>query len=699
MACREQILSDQTYDYITDFPIENTRDLSPVVCYETIDDAYNIVYLNRNLVPNPEADFFEYQSIPKLYGLMQLEEGNTSLPPTGNGSFIQPVTFVQSQPQPFDPTALVASGIRQVQDQPLNLTGQGTLICFIDSGIDYTNPVFRDDLGNTRIEAIWDQTDQTGEPPEGFLYGTEYTREQINEALRSGNPRSIVPTVDENGHGTALASVAAGSVMGVSSFSGEPTPSTDVINPLGTRPDPGSVNPLGAGPDLGSTNSPGVGLATGLTNPPDAGLDPGLTNPQGTTLAPDITNPAETVTGSVRAATSNVPLNFRGAAPDAGIVVVKLKPAKEYLRSFFLLPSQAVAYQENDIMLAVKYCDQFTQLFRRPVIICIGLGTAYGDHNGSSALSTYLNTIAVKRNRAVVVCGGNEGNSAHHFRGYLNQNAIQQAGGAGSLSGSSPIAQGSVTQEVEVRVAEGNGGFLLELWGKRPDVLNVSIRSPGGEVIPPVPLGLRQSITYGFIYERTQITVDTTLVEASSGDELILLRFVQPTAGIWTVRVISQGEAQNGVYDLWLPISQFQQSAVYFLRPNPDITLTEPAMASEVIAVSAYNPANASFYIGSGRGFSRNGLPRPDLSAPGVDISTVSGKYSGTSYAAALTTGAVAQFFQWAVVESNNQFAESREIKSYLIRGAKRDPDISYPSKEWGYGRLDMIGVFTSLRV
>lgn len=580
MPCREQIVSDQTYDYITDFPIENTGDLTPVTCYESIDDAFNIVYLNRNLVPNLEVNFFEYQSIPKLYGLMQQ--------PGGSGA----------NPQVFDPTSLVASGILQVQGQPLNLTGFGTLICFIDTGIDYTNPVFRDAEGNTRIEAIWDQTIQTGDPPEGFLYGTEYTREEINRALQSDDPRALVPSRDENGHGTALASVAAGSVLEDGAASG-----------------------------------------------------------------------------------------FRGAAPDAGILVVKLKPAKQYLRDFFLLPPDADAYQENDIMLAVKYCDQFAKLFQRPIVICLGLGTSFGDHSGSSALSTYLNTVAIKRNRAVVVCGGNEGNAAHHFRGNLNQSVLSQPAG------------GSVSQDVEIRVAEGNNGFFLELWGKRPDVLNVSIRSPGGETIPPIPLGLRQSITYGFIYERTQVTVDSTLVEPSSGDELILLRFVQPTPGIWNIRVISQRDVQNGIFDLWLPITRFQQGGVYFLSPNPDITLTEPAMASEVIAVSTYNAINAGFYIDSGRGFSRSGLPRPDLSAPGVDISTISGKRSGSGYAAAITAGAVAQFFQWAVVEKNNQFAESREIKSYLIRGAKRNPDIIYPSKEWGYGRLDIAGVFTSLRV
>ena len=46
--------------------------------------------------------------------------------------------------------------------------------------------------------------------PEGFLYGTEYTEEEINRALESEDPFQIVPSMDRNGHGTFIASVAAG---------------------------------------------------------------------------------------------------------------------------------------------------------------------------------------------------------------------------------------------------------------------------------------------------------------------------------------------------------------------------------------------------------------------------------------------------------------------------------------------------------
>jgi subtilisin family serine protease len=57
---------------------------------------------------------------------------------------------------------------------------------------------------------MWDQTEDNGIPPFGFTAGTEYTKEQIDEALSSGNPYDIVPEVDFIGHGTAVAGIAAG---------------------------------------------------------------------------------------------------------------------------------------------------------------------------------------------------------------------------------------------------------------------------------------------------------------------------------------------------------------------------------------------------------------------------------------------------------------------------------------------------------
>lgn len=577
------ILSEDTYDIITDFSdSEFLRDETD--CYETIGEEFLILYLSGLGIRSPEIDFFPYHNMPKLYGLMQLSpSGSSDTAPLSSGE--------APGAAPFDPGALIASGITQVQRPPLNLTGQGVILCFIDTGIDYRDPAFLDENGNSRILALWDQTIQTGTPPDGLKYGSEYRREDINRALRSEDPYSIVPSLDTNGHGSVLAGVAAGSLV--------------------------------------RQGSP-----------------------------------------------------YIGAAPNADIVVVKLKECKQYLRNFYLVPDGVPAYQENDIMLAIKYAESFVRLFERPVVICLGLGTNQGDHAGSSSLSRYLSYYAIRRSRAAIVCGGNEGNAAHHYHGMLNE----------------LTSEGSF-RDVEIRVSEGCLGFWLEIWGTLPDAFNLSLRTPGGENIPELRLGLQQSITYSLIYEKSRVTIDSTLVEENSGEELILVRIQDPTPGIWTFRISAIGRLHNGSFHMWLPITEFLSAPVYFLNPDPSMTLTEPSMAPEVMSVSTYNAENNSFYAESGRGFGRTGQIRPDLSAPGVNVSTIRGRRTGSSLAAAITAGAVAQFFQWAVIEGNNRLAESREIRSYFIRGAVRTPGLSYPNREWGYGRLNLEETFQALLI
>ncbi len=113
--------------------------------------------------------------------------------------------------------------------QPLpQLYGSGVLVAIADSGIDVLHPAFRNDDGTTRIVRIWDQTRQlSGDYPAPFDYmrGQEYTREQINELIsafeRGEINRNELPAVDNSGHGTAVAGIAAGSreVRGVASRS------------------------------------------------------------------------------------------------------------------------------------------------------------------------------------------------------------------------------------------------------------------------------------------------------------------------------------------------------------------------------------------------------------------------------------------------------------------------------------------------
>ena len=78
------------------------------------------------------------------------------------------------------------------------LNGKGTIVGFLDTGIDYTHPAFINADGTTRIEYIYDLS----------LGGAVYSKAQINEALNTENPYDIVPSRDDVGHGTHVAGIA-----------------------------------------------------------------------------------------------------------------------------------------------------------------------------------------------------------------------------------------------------------------------------------------------------------------------------------------------------------------------------------------------------------------------------------------------------------------------------------------------------------
>ena len=76
-----------------------------------------------------------------------------------------------------DVGALRAACIPTVQlPETYDLHGRGTLIGILDSGIDYLHPAFITENGESRIAALWDQTQ------EGQQF---FTKEEITNAIRA----------------------------------------------------------------------------------------------------------------------------------------------------------------------------------------------------------------------------------------------------------------------------------------------------------------------------------------------------------------------------------------------------------------------------------------------------------------------------------------------------------------------------------
>lgn len=558
-TCREQVYSNDYFDFVIAYG-EAYAVSPPGACIQRIDEDYDILYYAREGQPPLSVANYTYSTIPKCFGLL-------------------------------DQTALEASGILRMQNQPaLQLTGKGVLIGFVDTGIDYTNPIFRYADGSSRIAYLWDQTIEDGTPPPGIFYGAYYTNEDINRALEADNPYDIVPSRDINGHGTFLAGVACGGM--------------------------------------------------------------------------DMEN------------------DFIGAAPDCAIAVVKLKEAKQYLRDFFFVKDGVEVYQENDIMMAAAYLDGVANSLNLPLVLCLGVGSANGSRAGTGNLSRYLDYICSRRKRSVVVATGNEAGVRRHFFGQLIGNMEYE--------------------DVEINVADGTDGFFVELWADAPELFEVAIFSPTGEAMPRVPVREGRTTSYDFIFEGTTVSVDYRIEERRTASLLIYIRFLNPGVGIWRVRVYPQNIVTGG-FHMWLPLRQFTNGDVFFLRSNPNTTLTIPSSAEQVISVGAYNVINGGVYPDSGRGYLTTGEIKPDFVAPGVDVYGPGrrGNYirqTGTSVAAAITAGAVAQVMQWAIVDRNAPTISNAGIKNMLIRGTNRPMQQEFPNREWGYGELNVYKSFEMLR-
>ena len=556
----EKILSEDFADVILPIQIDvyQFMDTYEELGGQSLGGGYGMVHVPLSILPQNPLSYLGYYNLPKLYTLL-------------------------------DQVSLETSGILIFQSQPLlGYRGENVILGFIDTGIDYTSAFFRRRDGRTRIVGIWDQTDQSGTPPQDQKYGSVYTQDDINEALSLTDPFSRIPSRDENGHGTFLASIAAGS--------------------------------------------------------------------------------------------SHVTTNFSGAAPDADIAMVKLKPAKKYLRDFYLVRSETPAYQETDLMTAIQYLRTTAEQQKKPLVICIGLGTNQGSHSGASPLAEAIHAVNTVDGIYTVIAGGNEAGQGHHYAGSVSE--------AGSV------------QAVEILVGEGERGFTTELWAQSPELYAVSLTSPLGENIPTIPARIGQTITLNFTLEKTRVDVSYELVEARSGNQLIFLRFQDPTPGIWTIRVENRLFI-NGEFHLWLPITGFLSAETVFLSPNPDITLTDPSSTSIPITVSTYDAHTGGLYLHSSRGYTRSGEMKPDLAAPGVNISGLgeNGKIiqkTGSSMAAAITAGAVALLINWGLNSSTNHLFTSWEVRNLLIRGANRSPDLTYPNRSWGYGTLNVYGALES---
>lgn len=359
---------------------------------------------------------------------------------------------------------------------------------------------------------------------------------------------------------------------------------------------------------------------------------------------------------------------FSGIATESELIVVKLG-----------LPDHDSFPRTSELMQAMNYVVSKAAKESVPIAVNVSIGNNNGSHDGSAITERFFDAVATVGRTVIVVGSGNEGDTSGHASGILEN-----------------LRRGSErqTEEIELGVGTFQTALSFSLWKNYGDRFEVSLVLPSGQEIGPFLESAPVS----------QYQIDDAILRVLYGQpspyraaQEIYLEMV-PTAdylvsGVYRIRLRPE-KIIDGRYHLWLPGQAGRSVTTRFLQPDPEVTLTIPSTAANVITVSAYDSRNETYASFSGRGFTRTEMIKPDLAAPGVEIVSAQpgggyGVVTGTSFATPFITGSAALLMEWGIVRGNDPFLYGEKLKAYLIRGARQlSIAEDYPDPRLGWGVL-----------
>ena len=351
-----------------------------------------------------------------------------------------------------------------------------------------------------------------------------------------------------------------------------------------------------------------------------------------------------------------------GVAYDSELIVVRLgQPRKDSFP------------RTTELIQAVNYVIEKAVELGQPIAINLSFGNTYGSHAGNSLVETYLDDMANYWKSVIVVGTGNEGNAAGHTEEILKMGK---------------------NTEVPFLVQSYETSLNIQIWKSYQDDFLLELIGPGGDQI-----GYFQPVlgTQRFTLGHTDILLYYGEPSPYSLYQEIFIDFIPKDtyidSGQWRFRMVPQ-RIVDGRVNLWMPSYVVLSPGTRFLYPTPEHTLTIPSTADKIMAVGAYDSIRGTYADFSGRGYTINGILKPDLAAPGVSIRTAApnNQYvtvDGTSFAAPFVTGSAALLMQYGIVEGNDPFLYGEKVKAYLRRGARPLAGITeYPNPLIGWGVL-----------
>lgn len=384
------------------------------------------------------------------------------------------------------------------------------------------------------------------------------------------------------------------------------------------------------------------------------------------TLTEDETGSGTLISG-ICAGLGRVKKEYEGVAPQAELVIVKLKIEEGYTNNAYFY-------------IARQYAISKSKELKKPIIMTDSVGNILQAGYISGFAETELNLL---KGYCEVGAVGNEANTQTHTTGSINN--------AGE------------SKDVEFEVTKTEPFLQVYIWVDRPDEINVKIISPTGEESKDISVGYYISVDGEFNFENTKYIISYVYPTIFSGQQLVQIIFYNITRGTWKIR-LTGAFIISGKYNIYMENKIFLNEGTNFSNPDPFYTVNFPAIQDYLVSVGAYDLQNNNIWPPSSRGPNILNELNPNIIAPGVNIigpypNNTYGRLTGTAASAAYVSGACALFYQYTIVD--NKYPKQGfipNVKAFLQLGARRNEGTVYPNDIAGYGVLNVRGTFEQFR-
>lgn len=420
---------------------------------------------------------------------------------------------------------------------------------------------------------------------------------------------------------------------------------------------------------------------------------------------------SQTAEGSHATHVASIAAGNRGVCHEAFIagVLVSL-PSEDLDRRLSFYDSTRIAHAVKYLFELAEELEQEYDIDHIPVSINISLGTNGHAHDGSSAVSRWIDSALTTPGRSICVAAGNAG-----------QEAPEEEGDTGFIMGrihtSGRIAARGLEDDIRWLVVGNTIEDLseneLEIWYSPADRISVSLKSPEGKWYGPYKPG--QFVENEQLSDGSFFSIYNELYHAANGANNIAI-YLSPSfsetqikgvqAGEWTVRLHGD-EIRDGQYHGWIERDDprrlgtlgskdaWRFPSFFSQASNVDrFSISSLACGQNVVAVANMDAKAEKINISSSQGPTRDGRFKPDIAAPGTDIVAANGftfdddqrwvAMTGTSMASPFVAGVIGLMLE------RNPKLTAAQIGGIIQRTARPLPGENFHWNDAaGYGAID----------